>query len=184
MGVKSDVWIRQQALENRMIDPFSEGQLREGVFSFGVSSYGYDLRLADEFKVFAPVNMTVLDPKNLDGRSFTDYQGPVCIVPPHSFVLGRSVEYFRIPRNVLTICFGKSSYARSGITVHVTPFEPEWEGHATLQISNQTPLPAKIYAHEGIAQVIFLEAPETCRTSYKDRKGKYQGQAGIVLPQV
>ena len=167
-----------------MIKPFEERQVRAGVISYGVSSYGYDLRIADEFKIFTNINNTIVDPKSFDPRSFVDYQGPVCIVPPNSFALGRSVEYFKIPRNVLTICVGKSTYARCGIITNVTPFEPEWEGYVTLEISNTTPLPAKIYANEGIAQVLFFESDEACQTSYADRQGKYQGQQGIVLPTV
>jgi dCTP deaminase len=182
--IKSDRWIRQQALEKDMIKPFEERQIRAGVISYGVSSYGYDLRIADEFKIFTNINNTLVDPKAFDPRSFVDYQGPVCIVPPNSFALGRSVEYFKIPRNVLTICVGKSTYARCGIITNVTPFEPEWEGYVTLEISNTTPLPAKIYANEGIAQVLFFESDEACQTSYADRQGKYQGQQGIVLPTV
>jgi dCTP deaminase len=182
--IKSDRWIRQQAVEKGMIKPFEERQVRAGVISYGLSSYGYDLRIADEFKIFTNINNTLVDPKAFDPRSFVDYQGPVCIVPPNSFALGRSVEYFRIPRNVLTICVGKSTYARCGIITNVTPFEPEWEGFVTLEISNTTPLPAKIYANEGIAQVLFFESDEACQTSYADRQGKYQGQQGIVLPTV
>lgn len=184
MGVLSDKWIRHQALENRMIEPFVDEQVRGGVLSYGPSSYGYDIRVADDFKIFSPVNTTVIDPKSMEARHYIDYRGPVCLIPPHSFALGRTVEYFRIPRDILTVCVGKSSYARCGISVHVTPFEPEWEGHATLQIANNTPLPAKIYSGEGIAQVIFLKAEESCATSYKDRKGKYQKSAGIALPRV
>jgi dCTP deaminase len=172
------------ALEQDMIKPFEERQVRTGVISYGVSSYGYDLRIADEFKIFTNINNTIVDPKSFDPRSFVDYQGPVCIVPPNSFALARSVEYFKIPRNVLTICVGKSTYARCGIITNVTPFEPEWEGYVTLEISNTTPLPAKIYANEGIAQVLFFESDEACQTSYADRQGKYQGQQGIVLPTV
>jgi len=182
--IKSDRWIRQQAVEKGMIKPFEERQVRAGVISYGLSSYGYDLRIADEFKIFTNINNTLVDPKAFDPRSFVDYQGPVCIVPPNSFALGRSVEYFKIPRNVLTICVGKSTYARCGIITNVTPFEPEWEGFVTLEISNTTPLPAKIYANEGIAQVLFFESDEVCQTSYADRQGKYQGQQGIVLPTV
>ena len=182
--IKSDRWIRQQALEKGMIKPFEESQVRTGVISYGLSSYGYDLRIADEFKIFTNINNTLVDPKAFDPRSFVDLQGPVCIVPPNSFALGRSVEYFKIPRNVLTICVGKSTYARCGIITNVTPFEPEWEGFVTLEISNTTPLPAKIYANEGIAQVLFFESDEACQTSYADRQGKYQGQQGIVLPTV
>ncbi len=182
--IKSDRWIRQLALEQGMIKPFEERQVRSAVISYGLSSYGYDLRIADEFKIFTNINNTIVDPKAFDPRSFVDYQGPVCIVPPNSFVLGRSVEYFKIPRNVLTICVGKSTYARCGIITNVTPFEPEWEGFVTLEISNTTPLPAKIYANEGIAQVLFFESDEACQTSYADRQGKYQGQQGIVLPTI
>jgi dCTP deaminase len=172
------------ALEQGMIKPFEERQVRAGGISYGLSSYGYDLRIADEFKIFTNINNTIVDPKSFDPRSFVDYQGPVCIVPPNSFALARSVEYFKIPRNVLTICVGKSTYARCGIITNVTPFEPEWEGYVTLEISNTTPLPAKIYANEGIAQVLFFESDEACQTSYADRQGKYQGQQGIVLPTV
>jgi dCTP deaminase len=172
------------ATEKGMIKPFEERQVRAGVISYGLSSYGYDLRIADEFKIFTNINNTLVDPKAFDPRSFVDLQGPVCIVPPNSFALGRSVEYFKIPRNVLTICVGKSTYARCGIITNVTPFEPEWEGFVTLEISNTTPLPAKIYANEGIAQVLFFESDEACQTSYADRQGKYQGQQGIVLPTV
>jgi dCTP deaminase len=172
------------AVEKGMIKPFEERQVRAGVISYGLSSYGYDLRIADEFKIFTNINNTLVDPKAFDPRSFVDSQGPVCIVPPNSFALGRSVEYFKIPRNVLTICVGKSTYARCGIITNVTPFEPEWEGFVTLEISNTTPLPAKIYANEGIAQVLFFESDEACQTSYADRQGKYQGQQGIVLPTV
>src|SRR5678816_462909 len=165
-----------------MIEPFVEKQVREGVISYGVSSYGYDIRVADEFKIFTNVMATVVDPKNVDPRSMVDFQGPVCIVPPNSFALARTVEYFRIPRSVLTITVGKSTYARCGIIVNVTPFEPEWEGHVTLEISNTTPLPAKIYANEGLAQVLFWRASEPCETSYADRGGKYQKQQGITTP--
>jgi dCTP deaminase len=172
------------ALEQGMIKPFEEQQVRAGAISYGLSSYGYDLRIADEFKIFTNINNTIVDPKAFDPRSFVDYQGPVCIVPPNSFALGRSVEYFKIPRNVLTICVGKSTYARCGIITNVTPFEPEWEGFVTLEISNTTPLPAKIYSNEGIAQVLFFQSDEACQTSYADRQGKYQGQQGIVLPTV
>ena len=182
--IKSDRWIRQMALEQGMIKPFEEQQVRSGAISYGLSSYGYDLRIADEFKIFTNINNTIVDPKAFDPRSFVDYQGPVCIVPPNSFALGRSVEYFKIPRNVLTICVGKSTYARCGVITNVTPFEPEWEGYVTLEISNTTPLPAKIYANEGIAQVLFFESDEACQVSYADRQGKYQGQQGIVLPTV
>ena len=184
MSIKSDRWIRRMAEAHRMIDPFAPNQLRPGTISYGVSSYGYDMRVAPEFKIFTNINTTIVDPKGFDPRSFVDYQGPVCIIPPNSFALGRSVEYFRIPRNVLTITVGKSTYARCGIITNVTPFEPEWEGFVTLEISNTTPLPARIYANEGIAQVLFFESDEACQTSYADRQGKYQGQQGIVLPTV
>ena len=172
------------AKEHGMIEPFVDGQVREGVVSYGVSSYGYDVRVADEFKIFTNINTTVIDPKSFDPRSFHDVKAPVCIVPPNSFALARTVEYFRIPRDVLTVCLGKSTYARCGIIVNVTPFEPEWEGTATLEISNTTPLPAKIYANEGIAQVLFLQSDEPCTTSYADRKGKYQAQRLVTLPKI
>jgi dCTP deaminase len=184
MAIKSDNWIRRMAKQRRMIDPFAENQVRDGVISYGVSSYGYDIRVADEFKIFTNVNSTIVDPKRFDQQSFVDFKGDVCIVPPNSFALARTVEYFRIPRNILTICLGKSTYARCGIIVNVTPFEPEWEGTATLEISNTTPLPAKIYANEGIAQVVFFEADEVCETSYADKKGKYQAQRDITLPRI
>ncbi len=167
-----------------MISPFSEKQVRQGVISYGLSSYGYDLRVADEFKIFTNVNSAIVDPKNFDERSFVTVQSDCCIVPPNSFALARSIEYFKIPRDVLTICLGKSTYARCGIIVNVTPFEPEWEGYVTLEISNTTPLPAKIYANEGLCQIIFFQSDEACETSYADRKGKYQGQQGIVLPKL
>jgi dCTP deaminase len=172
------------ASEHGMIEPFVEGQVREGVVSYGVSSYGYDIRVADEFKVFTNINTTLIDPKSFDPRSFVDLKAPVCIVPPNSFALARTVEYFRIPRDVLTVCLGKSTYARCGIIVNVTPFEPEWEGTATLEISNTTPLPAKIYANEGIAQVLFFQSDEPCLTSYADKKGKYQAQKLVTLPKI
>jgi dCTP deaminase len=184
MGLKSDKWIKKMALEHKMLDPFEEKQVREGVISFGVSSYGYDIRVANEFKVFTNVHTTVVDPKNFDERSFVAIETNECVVPPNSFALARTVEYFRIPKNVLTICVGKSTYARCGIIVNVTPFEPGWEGHATLEVSNTTPLPAKIYAGEGIAQVIFFEGDEPCETTYADKKGKYQAQRGITLPRL
>jgi dCTP deaminase len=167
-----------------MIEPFEEKQVRSGVISYGVSSYGYDVRIADEFKIFTNLNSTVVDPKNMDPASMIDFKGPVAIIPPNSFALGRTIEYFRIPRNVITICLGKSTYARCGIITNVTPFEPEWEGHVTLEVSNTTPLPAKIYANEGIAQVLFFESSEVCETSYADRAGKYQAQRGITLPRL
>jgi len=172
------------ALEHRMIDPFVENQVRSGVISFGLSSYGYDIRVADEFKIFTNVNATIVDPKNMDPHSMVDFRGPVAVIPPNSFALARTVEYFRIPRNVITLCVGKSTYARCGIITNVTPFEPEWEGFVTLEISNTTPLPAKIYAQEGIAQVLFFESDEACEVSYKDKTGKYQAQQGITLPRI
>ena len=172
------------AVEHGMIEPFVDGQVREDVVSYGVSSYGYDIRVADEFKIFTNINTTVIDPKSFDPRSFQDLKAPVCIVPPNSFALARTVEYFRIPRDVLTVCLGKSTYARCGIIVNVTPFEPEWEGTATLEISNTTPLPAKIYANEGIAQVLFFQSDEPCTTSYADKKGKYQAQRLVTLPKI
>lgn len=186
MSIKSDRWIRRQATEHGMIEPFTEGQVRAGAISYGVSSYGYDMRVADEFRIFTNALSAIVDPKCFDARSFVEFKGDVCIVPPNSFALARSVEYFRIPRNVLTICVGKSTYARCGIITNVTPFEPEWEGHVTLEISNTTPLPAKIYANEGICQVLFFEADDddTCETSYADRKGKYQAQRGVTLPKL
>jgi dCTP deaminase len=182
--LKSDRWIRKMSLEHDMISPFSEKQVREGVISYGLSSYGYDLRVADEFKIFTNVNNAMVDPKRFDEKSFVTVQTDICIVPPNSFALARSVEYFKIPRSVLTICVGKSTYARCGIIVNVTPFEPEWEGFVTLEISNTTPLPARIYANEGLCQIIFFESDEVCETSYADRKGKYQAQKGIVLPKL
>jgi dCTP deaminase len=182
--IKSDRWIKRMALDKGMIEPFEERQVRQGGISYGLSSYGYDIRIADAFKIFTNVYNTVVDPKAFDPRSFVDFTGEVCIIPPNSFALGRSVEYFRIPRNVITISLGKSTYARCGIITNVTPFEPEWEGFVTLEISNTTPLPAKIYANEGIAQVLFFESDETCAVSYADRQGKYQAQQGIVLPKV
>ncbi|MDN3577507.1 dCTP deaminase [Chitinimonas viridis] len=189
MSIKSDRWIRKMAEQHGMIEPFEPGQVRyvndQKIVSYGTSSYGYDIRCADEFKLFTNLNSTVVDPKNFDENSFVDVSGKgYCIIPPNSFALARTVEYFRIPRNVLTICLGKSTYARCGIIVNVTPFEPEWEGYVTLEFSNTTPLPAKIYADEGCAQVLFLEADpdDVCETSYKDRGGKYQGQVGVTLP--
>ena len=184
MSIKPDHWIRQMATENGMIEPFESSQVRDGVISYGVSSYGYDIRVADEFKIFTNVYSAVVDPKGFDPRSMVDYKGDVCTIPPNSFALARTVEYFRIPRNVLTICVGKSTYARCGIIVNVTPFEPEWEGYVTLEISNTTPLPARIYANEGIAQVLFFEADEICEVSYADKRGKYQRQQSIVLPKL
>ena len=184
MSVKSDRWIRRMALDHDMINPFSEKQVGAGVISYGLSSYGYDLRVADEFKIFTNINSTVVDPKQFDERSFVTVRQEVCIVPPNSFALARSVEYFKIPRDCITLCVGKSTYARCGIIVNVTPFEPEWEGFVTLEISNTTPLPAKIYANEGLCQILFFQSDEECETSYADRKGKYQSQKGIVLPKV
>jgi dCTP deaminase len=184
MGLKPDHWIRKMSLEKRMIEPFTDSQIRDGVISYGVSSYGYDIRVADEFKIFTNVYSAIVDPKHFDSRSMVDFRGDVCIIPPNSFVLARTVEYFRIPREVLTICLGKSTYARCGIIVNVTPFEPEWEGFVTLEISNTTPLPAKIYANEGIAQVLFFAADEVCDISYADKKGKYQAQQTIILPKL
>ncbi|HXZ26520.1 MAG TPA: dCTP deaminase [Terriglobales bacterium] len=184
MALKSDRWIRKMALEHDMINPFAEKQIREGVVSFGVSSYGYDLRVSDEFKIFTNVMSAIVDPKHFDERSFVTVRTECAIIPPNSFALARSVEYFKIPRDVLTICVGKSTYARCGIIVNVTPFEPEWEGFVTLEISNTTPLPAKIYANEGLCQILFFQSDEACEVSYKDKKGKYQGQTGIVLPKL
>jgi dCTP deaminase len=187
VSVKSDKWIRRMAAKG-MIEPFEPGQVkeREGkkVVSYGTSSYGYDIRCSAEFKIFTNINSTIVDPKQFDAKNFVDYRGDVCIIPPTSVARARTVEYFRIPRNVLTICLGKSTYARCGIIVNVTPLEPEWEGHVTLEFSNTTPLPARVYANEGVAQVIFLESDEVCETSYKDRGGKYQGQKGVTLPRI
>ena len=186
MSIKSDRWIREMAEKHKMIEPYAPQQVRAAdghkIVSYGVSSYGYDVRCADEFKIFTNINSTIVDPKAFDARSFVDFKGPTCVIPPNSFALARTVEYFRIPRKVLTICLGKSTYARCGIIVNVTPLEPEWEGHVTLEFSNTTPLPAKIYANEGVAQMLFLESDEVCETSYKDRGGKYQGQKGVTLP--
>ena len=184
MGLKPDHWIRKMALEQGMIEPFIEKQVRQGVISYGVSSYGYDLRVADEFKIFTNVYSAIVDPKNFSQESFVDFKGDVCVIPPNSFALARSLEYFRIPRKVLTICLGKSTYARCGLIVNVTPFEPSWEGYVTLEISNTTPLPAKVYANEGLAQVLFFEADEECEISYADKKGKYQGQIGVTPPKL
>jgi dCTP deaminase len=188
MTIKSDKWIRRMAAEHRMIEPFEAGQVKtvggKSVVSYGTSSYGYDIRCSTEFKIFTNINSTIVDPKNFDAKNFVDYRGEVCIIPPNSFALARTVEYFRIPRNVLTLCVGKSTYARCGIIVNVTPLEPEWEGHVTLEFSNTTPLPARVYANEGVAQVIFLESDEVCETSYRDRGGKYQGQKGVTLPRI
>ena len=186
MSIKSDKWIQRQAAQG-MIEPFEAGQVRfangQKLISYGTSSYGYDVRCAREFKIFTNINSTIVDPKAFDAKSFVDVEADVCIIPPNSFALARTVEYFRIPRNVLTVCLGKSTYARCGIIVNVTPFEPEWEGYVTLEFSNTTPLPAKIYANEGVAQMLFFESDEVCATSYKDRGGKYQGQKGVTLPQ-
>ena len=188
MGVHADHWIRRMAKDHGMIEPFEEKLIRQKdgqpIISYGLSSYGYDLRVADEFKVFTNVYSAVVDPKNFDDRSFVEMRGESCLVPPNSFALARSVEYFRIPRDVLTLCIGKSTYARCGIIVNVTPFEPEWEGHVTLEISNTTPLPARIYAGEGLAQVLFLAAVEQCEMTYAGRGGKYQAQRGITLPRL
>jgi dCTP deaminase len=185
--IKSDKWIRRMAAQG-MIEPFEPGQVKERdgkrIVSYGTSSYGYDIRCSNEFKVFTNINATIVDPKFFDEKSFVDIRGDECIIPPNSFALARTVEFFRIPRNVLTICLGKSTYARCGIIVNVTPLEPEWEGHVTLEFSNTTPLPARIYANEGVAQVIFIESDEVCETSYRDRGGKYQGQKGVTLPRI
>ncbi|MBN1522213.1 MAG: dCTP deaminase [Candidatus Aureabacteria bacterium] len=184
MGIKSDKWIRSMARKRGIIRPFSEKLVTRGKISYGLSSYGYDIRVDNKFKVFTNLNSTIVDPKKFDEKSFRDFTTKECIIPPNSFALAKSVEYFKIPRNVLTVCIGKSTYARCGIIVNVTPFEPEWEGYATLEISNTTPLPAKIYAGEGIAQVIFFEADEPCEVSYSDRAGKYNRQKGLTLPRV
>ena len=183
MGLKPDHWIAEMA-RNGMIEPFVNKQVRDGAISYGVSSYGYDLRVADEFKIFTNVHNAIVDPKAFTDDSFVDFKGDVCIIPPNSFALARSVEYFRIPRDVLTICVGKSTYARCGLIVNVTPFEPEWEGYVTLEISNTTPLPAKVYANEGLAQVLFFEGDEMCVQSYSDKQGKYQQQTGVTLPRL
>ena len=186
MSVKSDRWIRRMAAEHRMIEPFEPKQVKElggrRVVSYGTSSYGYDIRCSTEFKIFTNINSTIVDPKEFDEKNFVDYRGDVCIIPPNSFALARTVEYFRVPRNVLIVTLGKSTYARCGIIVNVTPLEPEWEGHVTLEFSNTTTLPAKIYANEGVAQMLFFESDEVCATSYRDRGGKYQGQRGVTLP--
>lgn len=186
MSIKSDKWIRRMALENGMIEPFETGQVRDSaqgrVISYGTSSYGYDVRCSDEFKIFTNINSAIVDPKDFAEESFVDVKADVCIIPPNSFALARTIEFFRIPREVLTVCLGKSTYARCGIIVNVTPLEPEWEGHVTLEFSNTTPLPAKIYANEGVAQMLFFGGDEPCETSYKDRNGKYQGQQGVTLP--
>jgi len=185
MSIKPDSWIRTMAREHAMIEPFQDTQVSDDIISYGVSSYGYDLRIADEFKIFTNVRSTVVDPKAFDAQTMVvDYQGDVCLIPPNSFALARSLEYLRIPRNVLVVCVGKSTYARCGIITNVTPLEPEWEGHVTLEISNTTPLPAKIYANEGIAQLLFFEGHPVCETSYGDRQGKYQAQTGITVPRI
>ena len=184
MSVLSDRWIKIMALEKNMIEPFINEQKGENKISYGLSSYGYDIRVSDEYKIFTNINNSIIDPKKFDDKSFVNFKGDVCIVPANSFALARSVEYFKIPRNVLTICLGKSTYARCGIIVNVTPFEPEWEGYVTLEISNTTPLPAKIYSNEGLCQVIFFESDEECEFSYKDKSGKYQSQEGITLPKL
>jgi dCTP deaminase len=184
MSVKSDKWIRRMALEQRMIEPFADRQVREGVISYGVSSYGYDVRIADRFKIFTNINSAIVDPKAFDPRSFVDVTGPQCLIPPNSFALAETVEYFRVPRDVLVVCVGKSTYARCGIIVNVTPLEPEWEGIVTIEVSNTTPLPARIYAGEGIAQFLFFGADEPCEVSYADKKGKYQGQTELTLPRL
>ena len=184
MAIKPDKWIKKMALEEKMIEPFVESQVRENVISYGLSSYGYDVRIADEYKIFTNLNSTIVDPKHFDPKSFVDFKGEVCIVPPNSFALGRTIEYFRIPRKTMTICVGKSTYARCGIITNVTPLEPGWEGYITLEVSNTTPLPAKIYSGEGIAQILFFESDEECLTSYADKKGKYQGQTGVTLPKI
>ena len=183
-SIKADRWIKRMALEHKMIEPFEDRQVRAGVISYGLSSYGYDIRVADEFKIFTNINSTVVDPKSFDARNFVDLTADVCIIPPNSFALAKTVEYFRIPRDVLTVCVGKSTYARCGLIVNVTPFEPEWEGYVTLEISNTTPLPAKVYANEGIAQVLFFQSDEQCDVSYADKKGKYQKQQGLTLPRL
>lgn len=186
MSIKSDHWITRMSENEDMISPYESGQVRtvndNRIISYGTSSYGYDVRCADEFKIFTNINSTIVDPKAFDEGNFVDFKGDVCIIPPNSFALARTVEYFKIPRSVLTVCLGKSTYARCGIIVNVTPLEPEWEGHVTLEFSNTTPLPAKIYANEGVAQMLFYESDEVCKTSYKDRGGKYQGQTGVTLP--
>ncbi len=182
--IKSDRWIERMCREKKMIEPYEGAQVREGVISYGLSSYGYDIRIADEFKIFSNLTGAVVDPKHFDATMLFDFKGESCLIPPNSFALGRTVEYFRIPRNVLTLCVGKSSYARCGIITNVTPFEPEWEGFATLEISNTTTLPARIYANEGIAQLVFFEADEECAVSYADKKGKYQAQVGVTLPRL
>jgi len=184
MAIKSDRWIKKMALDSRMIEPFVEAQISQGVISYGLSSYGYDIRAAEEFKIFTNIHTCIVDPKDFDPKSFVNFKGSTCIIPPNSFVLGRSVEFFRIPRRIMTLCVGKSSYARCGIITNVTPLEPEWEGYITLEISNTTPLPARIYANEGIAQILFFESDDECSVSYADKKGKYQNQTGITTARV
>ena len=184
MSIKSDKWIKKMSKDENMIKPFVESNIRQDVVSYGLSSYGYDIRVSDEYKIFTNVNNSIIDPKKFDDKSFVNFKGDVCVVPANSFALARSIEYFKIPRNVLTICLGKSTYARCGIIVNVTPLEPEWEGYVTLEISNTTPLPAKIYSNEGLCQVIFFESDEDCAVSYKDKSGKYQSQTGITLPKL
>ena len=184
MGLKADKWIKQKAINEDMIKPFCENQVGKNVVSYGLSSYGYDIRVGNEFQIFTNVNATIVDPKNFDNENVVKFVGDECIVPPNSFALASTIEYFKIPKNILAICLGKSTYARCGIIVNVTPFEPEFEGHITIEISNTTPLPAKIYANEGIAQVLFLEGDEQCETTYKEKKGKYQSQRGITLPRI
>lgn len=182
--IKPDSWIKKMALEQRMIEPFVEHQVSEGRISYGLSSFGYDIRIADEFKIFTDVNATVIDPKNFDAKSFVDFKGDVCVIPPNSFALARSLEYFRIPEKVIAICLGKSTYCRCGIIVNVSPLEPTWEGFLTIEVSNTTPLPVKVYSNEGVAQLLFFEAEVAPSVTYRDRKGKYQKQSGIVLPKV
>jgi dCTP deaminase len=186
VAIKSDKWICEMACKHGMLTPFESNQVKENesgkIVSYGTSSYGYDVRCANEFKIFTNINSTIIDPKNFDAKNFVSFEGDVCIIPPNSFALARTVEYFKIPKDVLVVCLGKSTYARCGIIVNVTPLEPEWEGHVTLEFSNTTPLPAKIYANEGVAQMLFFQSDEQCDTTYKDRKGKYQGQRGVTLP--
>lgn len=184
MSIKADKWIKKMALEHEMIEPFVHTQVREKVISYGLSSYGYDVRIAKEYKIFTNLNSTIVDPKDFDPQSFVDFEGEECIIPPNSFALGRTIEYFKMPTNVMTICVGKSTYARCGIITNVTPLEPGWEGYVTLEVSNTTPLPARIYSGEGIAQILFFESDEECLASYRDKLGKYQGQTGVTLPKV
>ena len=184
MSIMSDKWIREKALNEKMIEPFIDGQKKDGAISYGLSSYGYDARVSDEFKIFTNVDSAIVDPKDFSNQSFVDRPGPICVIPPNSFALARTVEYFRIPRDVMVICLGKSTYARCGIIVNVTPLEPGWEGHVTLEFSNTTPLPAKIYANEGACQFLFLEGNEPCEVAYSDRAGKYMGQTGVTLPKI